>query len=399
MNMNWKKIKLGDICELKYGEGLPKRKREKGKFPVYGSGGIIDYHNNYYVEGPGIIVGRKGTIGSVYFEKRNFFPIDTVFYIEPKDENYNIRFLYFLLSTLQLNKLDSDAAVPGLNRNVAYQQKVSIPPLEIQRKIASILSAYDDLIENNTRRIQILEEMAQIIYQEWFVHFRFPGHEKVKFVNSELGKIPEGWDIAKISSITQILGGFPFKSGEYQKVGKYGIVTIKNVQEGIFIDRCDNFLDVVPEKMKDYCLLSDGVILLSLTGNIGRTCLVFGTRYCNFLLNQRVAKLVPVSKEYIPFVYTLCRSKEFQDKLISISTGVAQQNLSPIQMGEIKITIPINNIVEYFAKLVEPILLDIIALNNKNYLLRQTRDLLLPKLISGELDISDLDIVVREQEE
>ncbi|MGH7800438.1 MAG: restriction endonuclease subunit S [Thermodesulfobacteriota bacterium] len=146
----WKKVKLGEICEFKYGKGLPKRERSEGYFPVYGSGGIVDYHRDYYVTGQGIVIGRKGTIGSVFFENRNFYPIDTVFYIEEKKDTYDIRFLYFMLLTLNLDKLNSDAAVPGLNRNTAYQQETFLPPLPTQHKIAAILSAYDELIEYNT---------------------------------------------------------------------------------------------------------------------------------------------------------------------------------------------------------------------------------------------------------
>jgi len=188
MKNKWKITELGDVCKFNYGKGLPKRKRINGIYPVYGSGGIVDYNKEYYIEGPGIIVGRKGTIGSVYFEKRKFFPIDTVFYIEENKSVYNIRFLYYLLSNLGLNRLNSDAAVPGLNRNIAYQQKILLPALDVQNKISSILSTYDDLIENNARRIQILEEMAQLIYREWFVNFEFPSPpdkgelEGVKFI-------------------------------------------------------------------------------------------------------------------------------------------------------------------------------------------------------------------------
>jgi type I restriction enzyme S subunit len=328
--------------------------------------------------------------------------VSTGFAVLRAKDGIDARYLYYTVTdqkfTDYLTLSAKGAAYPAVDTEIIQRGRIPIYPIDVQQKISSILSAYDDLIENNTRRIQILEEMAQRIYQEWFVNFKFPRHEKVKFVNSELGKIPEGWEIRNVSDIMQVLGGYPFKSEKYQKNGKYGIITIKNVQDGVFVDKCESFLNETPDKMKDYCLLSDGDILLSLTGNIGRVCLVFGTTYQNYLLNQRVAKLVPHDKEYIPFIYALCRSKEFQDKIISISTGVAQQNLSPIQMGEIKITIPVNKLIKYFAEKVYPFLQEIIILSNKNKVLRTTRDLLLPKLISGELDVSDLDIAVRKLE-
>jgi len=395
MNNNWNTLKLYDICKFKYGAGLPKRNRIKGEFPVYGSGGIVDYHNDYLIKGPGIIIGRKGTIGSVYFEKRNFFPIDTVFYIEENKKKYNIRFLYFLLGNLGLDRLNSDAAVPGLNRNVAHLQKINLPNCAIQNKIASILSAYDDLIENNNRRIKILEEMAQTIYKEWFVNFRFPGHEKVKMVDSELGKIPEGWDIKQISDIIVIKSGFAFKSDTFNIEGKYGIVTIKNVQDRLFIHKCQNFIDVIPENMSKHCLLKSGDIILSLTGNVGRVCLVFGD---NYLLNQRVAKLVPKSDSDWAYIYFLYLNPDFRKTLENISIGAAQQNLSPIEMGKLKINYPEKSILSLFAKVCNPILENIVFLFRKNVLLQESRDLLLPKLISGEIDVEDLDIKTEDTE-
>jgi type I restriction enzyme S subunit len=163
--MKWEKQKLKDVCELAYGKSLTADSRIPGNYPVYGSAGEVGTHTNYLIDGPGIIIGRKGSVGTVYYEKRNFFPIDTSYYVIPKDGN-DLRFLYYKFQTLGLNKLNSDAAVPGLNRNVAYEQSSIYPPLPTQRRIASILSAYDDLIENNLKRIRLLEEKAFLRYKQ-----------------------------------------------------------------------------------------------------------------------------------------------------------------------------------------------------------------------------------------
>ena len=161
---NWQKTKLGDFVVFNYGKGLPERDRVAGLYPVYGSAGMVDTNKDYLVEGPGIVVGRKGSVGEIYYTDKNYFPIDTVYYIT-KGEKYNLRFLYYLLQTIDFKSLNSDAAVPGLNRNTAYAQEVLLPPHPTQKQIADVLSAYDDLIENNTKRIKILEEMAQAIYK------------------------------------------------------------------------------------------------------------------------------------------------------------------------------------------------------------------------------------------
>ena len=135
-----------------------------------------------------MVVGRKGTIGSVYWTDRDFYPIDTTYYVVPKTEDTRLRYIYYLLKTLPLARMNTDAAVPGLNRSNALRLEVSIPSPSTQDRIVDILSPYDDLIENNRRRIQLLEQTARLIYKEWFIHLRFPGHEAGKIIDG----VPEG---------------------------------------------------------------------------------------------------------------------------------------------------------------------------------------------------------------
>ena len=212
------KSKLNAIIDLAYGKSLPERKRILGKFPVIGSGGVVGFHNTFLCQGPGIIIGRKGSIGTVHFIKDNFYPIDTVFYVVPKNKKMPIKYIYYLLSQLNLSMLNTDAAVPGLNRAVALSQNVNFSTNEVeQRKITKFLSNYDDLIENNNRRIKILEEMAQKIYKEWFVDFKFPRHETTTFKDSPLGKIPNDWEVGKLQDIVEFFNGYAFKSKELLK--------------------------------------------------------------------------------------------------------------------------------------------------------------------------------------
>ncbi len=288
-------------------------------------------------------------------------------------------------------------ALGGAQRNLSGRTikkfAINVPPIETQRKIASILSAYDDLIENNLRRIKILEEMAQALYREWFVKFRFPGHEKVRMVESPLGEIPEGWKIGKIDELIKTCSGFAFKSKTFVRSAKFRIITIRNVKDGVFGDESDSQIDELPSSMPKHCHLTTGDILLSLTGNVGRACLVFGD---GFLLNQRVAKLEPLNPANRAFAYFMFRQEEMRQKLEILSTGVAQQNLSPVQMGRMEIVVPPEDVLMEFSGTGEPICEQIISLNLRNRNLRNTRDLLLPKLISGDLDVSNLDVALPE---
>jgi type I restriction enzyme S subunit len=317
--------------------------------------------------------------------------------LRPECDALNSRFLYYLLSTpfyfARLRSLATGSAQPQLSISSLRELDISIPQPEDQKKIAAILSAYDDPIENNTRRIKILEEMAQSIYREWFVNFRFPGHEKVKMVDSPMGKMPKEWEIRTFDGLVDIKSGFAFPSKIFVEEGEFGLVTIKNVKDGKFLPECEKKIETPPPNMPSYCHVKTGDILLSLTGNVGRTCLVYGDRY---LLNQRVAKLVPKPGIGKPYVYLTFRQIELQQKLVLLSTGVAQQNLSPINMGKMEIIFPKLELLKIFAEICNAFIEEIISLNLKILNLRQTRNLLLPKLISGELDVSELDIKTEE---
>ena len=390
MKVVFEKKKLSEILDLKYGKGLSKSKRINGPFPVYGSAGVIDSHNSSIVKGPGIVVGRKGSIGTVYFEKRDFFPIDTVYYVKVfNSKEIDLKFLYYLLKQSNLKNLNSDSAVPGLNRNDALRQEFKIPKFDLQKKIAFVLSNYDDLIKKNLKTIKLLDECASDIYKEWFINFRFSGYKKVILRNTDIGKIPDDWEVKSINKIVNIKSGFSFKSENYTKNGKYGLVTIKNVKDGGFNNKIKDFIDEIPANMPRYCYINSGDILLSLTGNVGRICLACNG---NYLLNQRVAKIKPLEPIDKAFIYFFFRQKKLQKKMELMSTGTAQQNLSPIKLGKLNLLIPNEKIRKSFAEINNPILAQINILNNQVEKLNETKNLLLSNLIFSNFDISKIDI-------
>ena len=254
---------------------------------------------------------------------------------------------------------------------------IDLPPLVTQHRIADILSAYDNLIENNQKQIKLLEEATQRLYKEWFVDLCFPGYEDVKIVDG----VPEGWKKDTIDSRIELLSGYAFKSSEFNDEGKYKIITIKNVKDGQFDGDNVNCMINIPEKMPEHCKLVDGDILLSLTGNVGRVCIVHGE---NFLLNQRVAKL---RSNNMAYTYCLFRSKDMFDNMNNLTNGVAQQNLSPIRTGKINIVFPTDALIQMFEKTVNPMLNKITVLNKSILSLSQARDRLLPKLMNGEIEV------------
>ena len=272
------------------------------------------------------------------------------------------------------------AAQPNISATLIEKQEIPLPPLPEQKRIVGILTAYDELIENSQRRIKILETMARNLYREWFVHYRYPGHENIPRVPSQLGDIPEGWEVKKLGDFVEFRSGFAFKSSTFSTEGEHRLVTIKNVQDGSFNPESENRLTELPTKMPSYCVLEDGDILLSLTGNVGRVCLVYDGP---FLLNQRVSKLLPVESFDWAMTYCLFREPAMRVQLEQLSNGVAQQNLSPVLASKQDFACPSNELRLQFSTLASPMVQEIVQLYTKIQNLRTTRDLLLPRLLSG----------------
>ena len=288
---------------------------------------------------------------------------------------------YYLMSPpgkAELFQRTQGAVQQVINLSDLKRVKVRLPSRQVQEGITDILSTYDDLIENNRRRIALLEAAARLLYREWFVHLRFPGHEHVTVTDS----IPEGWERTTYSALFNFLCGFAFKSKTYLEEGKFGIVTIKNVHEAQFIPECLSRLDDVPEQMQEHCALAAGDILLSLTGHVGRACIVFGE---NYLLNQRVAKVVGNTGVPRSFTYWTFSNGTTQRELDNLAYGVAQLNLSPIKLGKRELLKPSPKVLDSFGKMADPMVQLITTLNLEIVQLSQARDLLLPRLMNREI--------------
>lgn len=309
-------------------------------------------------------------------------------------------YFYYFISPRGKQNVQSivmQVAAAGIRGSELAKLKVPVPPLPVQWRIAGILSAYDELMENSQRRIRILEAMARALYREWFVHFRFPGHEKTKFIPSPLGRgtqgegaqrsdIPQGWEVCALGDLVQFKSGFAFKSGMFTADGEHRLVTIRNVQDGAFNPESDSRMSELPQNLPPYCVLKDGDVLLSLTGNVGRVCLVYDGP---FLLNQRVSKLAPVEAFDWAMTYCMFREPEMRVKLEQLSNGVAQQNLSPVLAAKMEFARPPRELRQRFAAAAEPMVRGIVQLYTTIQNLRRTRDLLLPRLLSGQVELAE----------
>ena len=399
--MSWKKAKLSECCQsISDGDHQAPPKSNKG-IPFVTISNIkdnsFDFTNCMHVPQSyydNLLAKRKPQKGDILYSVVGSFGIPVLIkenvkftfqrhiaILRPNPHIVEPAYMYYsMLSKAFFLQADA-AAIGAAQRTISLSSlqnlTINLPDLPTQRRIASILSAYDDLIENNRRQIKLLEEAAQRLYREWFVELRFPGHEGVKVVDG----VPEGWMKGTVDNIVKLLSGYPFKSSEYVSSGKYRLITIKNVKDGEFSPDNVDYIDQLPDKVPSHCILTEGYILLSLTGNIGRVCIVNGY---NYLLNQRVAKLQTLHPAY---AYCMFRSKEMLNKMTALSNGVAQQNLSPIRAEKIRILIPSSNLLSQFKNIVEPIISQIILLNNQITFACEARDRLLPELMDGEMEV------------
>ncbi len=362
----WRECKLGDELVLQYGKGLREIDRKQGNIPVYGSNGPIGYHNEYLVKGPGIIIGRKGSVGEVKYSALDFYPIDTTYYVETNDKN-DIKFLYYFLLTLQLNEMNSHSAVPGLNRNDVYSLDVSFPPLPEQKAIASVLSSLDDKIDLLHRENKTLEAMAETLFRQWFVE-----------------EASDDWEEVPLSDVCVILNGFAFKSKDYRKEG-IRIIRTLNFMNG-FIDLNDLvYIDYdCEEDYKKYRLRDNDFLMVMVGANLGNFAIVTSD-ILPALQNQNMWNFRAtnkVSQYYLNYALI----KIIKDNIGSAS-GSAREFFQKKQFYSFNIKIPPSTILEKFDYLMNNFFQKMKNNRLQIHTLKKLRDILLPKLISGEVRV------------
>jgi len=386
---NWKKSRLGDFLTFQRGFDITKRQQVPGPYAVISSSGVKSTHNTFKVRGPGVVIGRKGSLGTVFFSRENFWPHDTTLWVKDFHGN-DVKFAFYFLKTLHLEKYDVGAANPTLNRNHVHLLPITVPPLNIQRKIAMVLSAYDDFIENNTQRIAILEEMAQTIYGEWFVNFRFPRHENARMTESELGIIPADWEtknITEVSFFRYIGENISRFDGKKEYFATANIRGTEIVEPGILID----FENKPSRAQKQPLIYSVWFARMKETYKVLGFTEANESLARNSILSSGFAGFQS-KKEHFGFLYNLVRSKEFHGLKDAYCTGATQMALTNDGLSRISMVLPPEDLITNYSKIVDPIIDQCLFLRTMNDNLRQARDLLISILISGGIDVNELDI-------
>jgi len=322
--------------------------------------------------------------------------VSTGFAVLRVAERINQRFLYFLISnqafTDYLAVNAKGAAYPAIDTDTISRAEIKLPHKKVQCKISSILSAYDDLIENNTRRIKILEGMARLIYREWFVHFRFPGHEKVKMANWPLGKIPEEWSCESLEALCVKITDGSHWSPRTTEVG-FPMASVKDMHNwGVNVSTCRKISHKdFDELVKNNCRPMKGDVLIAKDGSYLKHVFVVRDE-SDIVILSSIAILRPNDKLSSDFLALTLQSPEVKGRLKGCVSGVALPRIILKDFRQFEIVVPPKELQDKFCQIVTPIADLCHKLVQKNANLHHCRDMLLPKLISGELDVSGIDI-------
>jgi len=374
----WPRITLGDFCTLQRGFDITKQTQRPGSVPVVSSSGINSFHDEARADGPGVVIGRKGSLGSVFLIEGPYWPHDTTLWVKDFKGNDPF-FCYLALKCLRLDDLDVGAANPTLNRNHAHLLPLVVPDVRAQRRISAALSAFDELIEINERRIELLEDLARSLYREWFVRFRFPGHQEVKWVDSELGSIPEGWDPRGLFELSDVGFGYSFKSARFAEAGPYPVIRIRDLPRG----STATFTDEEPPQRYS---VHDGDVLIGMDGEFYVRQWSGGDAW----LNQRVARLRPKARMSArQLMLSIAGPVRALNESIS---GTTVAHLGKRHLETIRLLAPTDEVLRQASEFFTTVECWQVSLRHKNRRLAATRDLLLPRLVTGQLDISDIDL-------
>lgn len=410
----WTKQKLGDFGKVITGKTPPTSRNEfyGGTFPFITPTDISD--NSKFVHSPDRYLSDSGanylktaqlpkdtvcytsiaSIGKIAVTTETSFTNQQINSIIVNPSTHSFEFLFNLLKykTPQIRMMAGGVASPIINKTTFEKIEVSVPDLPTQTRIASVLSTYDDLIENNEKRIKILEEMAERLYQQWFVKFKFPGHEKVKLIDSgtEYGKIPEGWMVKKLSEIASIVRGCSYSSEEIDDFsGDFYIVNLKSFNRGggFRFDGAKYYSGKINDNQK----INTGDIVVAVTDmTTDRAVIARPARVPE--IDGKItfsADVVKINSDTLPssFIYELLSTYKFTEKTKQMANGANVLHLKPSAILEFNALIPDDKILKQFDILCKTSSMETDKLLKANDNLSKTRDLLIPQLVTGRREV------------
>ena len=386
--MTWRECRLGDLIRLQRGHDLPAQDREDGEVPVVSSSGITGYHSTPKAAAPGVVTGRYGTLGEVFFLDRDYWPLNTALYVTDFKGNDATFTAYFLRNVLKDYQSDK-AAVPGIDRKVLHDLKVRVPGLAEQLRTVAVLSAYDDLIDNNRRRSKLLEDSARLLFDEWFVNMRFPGHTGTRVDVS----LPEGWHTATLQQLCVANIGIqtgPFGSqlhqADYSDEGVPVVMPKDLATMRVSIEMIARIPEHLANKLGRH-RMQRGDIVFGRRGEIGRRATI-GSRQVGYFCGTGCLRLRPDPALIHPrFLFAMLGAPAVAGEIANRAKGSTMANLSAGAMQTVSVPVPPRSLQDRFAQHADDVSEMIDTLDEQSRKLRTARDLLLPRLMSGQLTV------------
>ena len=391
----WKKVKLGEVCEISAGGDRPQifsnHITDKCRIPIYSNGidneGLYGFTDTPKNNGNAItITGRGANAGTVFYRKDPFLSIIRLLTLTPNSEIINAKYLFYLLKNKTF--LSTGSAQPQITvPNISQFEIEFNPDIETQHRIATILSRYDSLIENYQKQIKLLEEAAQRLYKEWFVDLHFPGHENTNIVDG----VPEGWEKKKLCELFSFVRGKSYTSKELSDEGTI-MVNLKNIQSfgGYKSDVEKHFIGTFKEEQT----LMKGDLIMGVTDMtqerrlVGSVALIPDFKE-TATFSMDLIKLISFK---LPNIYLYCamRYGDVSRQIAPLANGVNVLHLKPEAISNIEMVVASDSIIEKFVSYTSKTIESILSLQSQLRLLTEARDRLLPKMMSGEIKIESL---------
>ncbi|MGO4478043.1 restriction endonuclease subunit S [Massilia sp. 2TAF26] len=403
MSFEWREVTLGDFVRLQRGHDLTASEQKAGTIPVMGSAGQNGTHNVAKAEGPGVVIGRSGaSMGRVHASKVAFWPHNTCLYVTDFLGN-NPRFAYHALKTLDLAAYNSGSAQPSLNRNYIYSMRLRVPPRSEQDRISELLDALDDRIALLRETNTTLEAIAQALFQSWFVDFdpvrakqdgRVPeGMDESmaalfpnSFDASSLGLLPSGWLVNSLDEIATYLNGLALQKFPPSEDSWLPVIKIAQLRKGDTLGA-----DRAGRNIKPEYIVRDGDVLFSWSGSLEVEIWCGGEG----ALNQHLFKVT--SDRFPKWFYYLWTKHHLENfRQIAASKATTMGHIQRAHLSQAKVTVPSDEVIRVCDELFAPLLDRSISLILKARNLAALRDTLLPRLISGQLRLQEVDEMLKE---
>ena len=379
--MMWSSVKIGDIASMKYGRLPPAEVSSEG-YPIFTGYRIAGFSNEYLYDEPQVVVVARGVggTGDVKLSPEKSWITNLSIVLSVNAERVDKRFLLYRLEIEPLKeKLNTGAAQAQITIENLSSYLITIPKLETQQEIAETVRTYDELIENNRRRMGLFEEGARLLYQEWFVRRRFPGHEHSTIID----RIPKGWQDWCVSNFGRVITGKTPSTKMQDNYGE-GVPFIKtpDMHGNVYVLQTESSLTEKGASTQPGKFIPENTLLISCIGTIG----VLSLTSERSQFNQQINAVVPFDPSYR--YYCFYAFKDLKEQMEAIGGGATMGNVNKTKFESLKILKPPTSLIREFNDICDPMFQQILILSRQNLKLRAARDLLLPRLMSGEIELS-----------